>query len=149
MKEAEKLSNDLAESLKPIDKSLSSIKAMKARIEEAKRQGTNLDSLKTELQAIDQELYSRLGLALLNSPDELLHTLTAHESELTAKRAELQTSTDRARERLINEQKEKAKEKDTIRKDSLNFIHEIGLDGIPQATSDTIIANINQAPEKY
>jgi chromosome segregation ATPase len=148
-KEAEKLSNDLAEALKPLDKELASIKAMKARLDEAKRQETDTDSLKTELQALDPDLYSKLGLALLNSPDELLSRLTTHENELTAKRTELQAQADKAREKLVREQKSKAEQKDRLKKEVLNFIHQIGFDVLPQATTDTIIRNINLTPNKY
>jgi len=145
-KEAEKLSNDLAENLKPINKDLASINTMKTHIDEAQRQGTDLDTLKTELQAIDPELYDKLGLVWLNSPDEILNTLTTQETELIAKRDELQANADKAREKLVYDQKAKAEQKDHLKKETLNFIHEIGFDSIPQATTDTIIANINQAP---
>jgi hypothetical protein len=85
----------------------------------------------------------------LNSPDEILNTLTSHEDDLTAKKDELQARADRARENLINEQKENAKEKDTIKKDVLTFLHQIGFDTLLQTTTDMIIENINANPFKH
>jgi hypothetical protein len=98
---------------------------MKDHLNTAQTQGTDFETIKNELQAFDPELYSRLGLNFLNSPDELLHTLTTHENELTTKKTELQANADKAIERLIYNQKEKAKDKDAIKKEALNFIHEI------------------------
>ncbi|GHU18556.1 hypothetical protein FACS189475_04210 [Betaproteobacteria bacterium] len=121
---------------------------MKATLE-AKRQGTSIDTLKSELQALDPELYNRLGLDFLNSPDELTNRLTSHENELNTKKEELQAKANNVREKLIHEQKTKAEQKDTHRKETLNFIHQIGFDFLPQTTTDTIIANINQAPSSY
>lgn len=132
--------------MKPIEKSLASIIEMKTHIEEANRQGTDFNTLKNELQNIEPELYSKLGLAWLNSPEEILTTLTNHEAELIAQRDELQTQADKAREKLIYDHKNKAEQKDKLKKETLNFIHEIGFDALPQATTDIIIANINQAP---
>ena len=122
---------------------------MKAYLDEAKAQGTDTDTLKTELQALDTELYNKLGLNFLNSPDELLSRLTAQETELNTKKTELQAKANNAREKLIHDQKTKAEEKDTLKKEVLNFIHQIGFDFLPQSTTDTIIVNINQAPNEY
>ncbi|GHU38062.1 hypothetical protein AGMMS50256_36820 [Betaproteobacteria bacterium] len=122
---------------------------MKASLDEAKRQGTSIDTLKSELQALDPELYNQLGLDFLNSPDELTNSLATHENELTDSKAELQAKAGNARDKLIHEQKTKAEQKDTHRKETLNFIHQIGFDTLPQTTTDTIIENINQAPSSY
>jgi chaperonin cofactor prefoldin len=123
--EAEKITNDLNETLKPINKNLDTLKAMKDHLNTSQAQDTNLDTLKNELQALDPDLYNQLGLNFLNSPDELLHTLTTHENKLTTKKTELQAQADKAIERLIYNQKEKAKDKDAIKKEALNFIHGI------------------------
>ncbi|GHU32853.1 hypothetical protein FACS189497_14570 [Betaproteobacteria bacterium] len=122
---------------------------MKVHLDEAKRQGTSLDTLKSELQALDPELYNQLGLDFLNSSDELTNRLTSHETELTNRKAELQAQADKARNQLIYNQKTKAEQKDIHKKETLNFIHQIRFDSLPQATTDTIIANINQAPNNY
>ncbi|MDR1988243.1 MAG: hypothetical protein LBQ24_05980 [Candidatus Peribacteria bacterium] len=122
---------------------------MKTHLEEAKRQETPLETVKNELQALNPDLYIQLGLDFLNSPDEILNRLTTHETELTTKKAELQAQADKARKNLISNQKEKAQEKDEIRKEVLNFIHQIGFDTLPQAVTDQIIANINANPQKY
>jgi molybdopterin-guanine dinucleotide biosynthesis protein A len=122
---------------------------MKAYLEEAQRQETPIDALKTELQALDPDLYAQLGLDFLNSPDELLNRLATHETELTAKKAELQAQADKAREKLIATQKEKAKEKDEIRKKVLDFLHQIGFDALLQSLTDQIIANINTNLSRY
>jgi hypothetical protein len=122
---------------------------MKAYLDEAKAQGTDTDTLQSELQAINPDLYTQLGLNFLNSPDELLSRLTNHETELISKKTELQAKANNAREKLIHDQKNKAEEKDTLKKEVLNFIHQIGFDTLPQTTTDTIIANINLAPNEY
>jgi hypothetical protein len=55
----------------------------------------------------------------------MLNALTTHENELTTKKTELQAQANKAIARLIYEQKEKAKDKDAIKKEALNFIHGI------------------------
>ncbi|MDR0690500.1 MAG: hypothetical protein LBF32_00180 [Streptococcaceae bacterium] len=122
---------------------------MKAYLEEAQRQEVSFEAIKTQLQTINPDLYAQLGLNFLNSPDELLTRLTTHETELTTQKAELQAQADKAREKLIATQKEKAKEKDEIRKEVLDFLHQIGFDALPQAITDTIIVNINANPSKH
>jgi hypothetical protein len=58
--QADKIDYDLATALKPLDKELTTLKAMKAHLDEAKTQGTPLETLKTDLQAHDSDLYTRL-----------------------------------------------------------------------------------------
>jgi hypothetical protein len=94
-------------------------------------------------------LYAELWLDRLTSLTDIQTAITSQIDTLTDQQNELITQANVRVAEIIRAQKQKVQEKQEIQKKVLNFLHAIWIDRIPQATLNTIIANINANLTRY
>ena len=142
--EANKITTDLAERVNPLENSLSTVQAMRKHIEQLQGQDTDIESLKTELQAFSPELYAEFNLDMADDVNSILRVLEIQEVMINQEIDKLEFRANRARAKLIEKTKTRAREKDAIKKDTLKFFSQIGLDMFSQAETDTVFEWLNQ-----